>query len=248
MQFSAHCTAVHRGSYRVLKAPAHSGPPAQRDPAVVSRVSEMLQAIERDGIDAVARFANELDSQTTAGFELEPSTVARSGDELEPALRQSLEVGAERTQKFAAEQRNRLTDFDIELAPGLRAGYRYVPVTRVGAYLPAGRFPILASAFMTVGVAKTAGVPTVLACTPPQPDGRPDAAVLYATYLSGADRVFVLGGVQALAAMAFGLLGEPPIDMLVGAGNAYVAEAKRQLFGRIAIDLRRHSRPGARCR
>jgi len=237
MQFSAHCAAVHGGSYRVLKGPAHAGPPAQRDPAVVTRVAEMLEDIERGGIGAVARFARELDGQDGASFELDPATLARSGDELEPALRQSLEVGAERTQKFAAEQRNRLTDFEMELAPGLRAGYRYVPVTRVGAYLPAGRFPILASAFMTVGVAKTAGVPTVLACTPPQPDGRPNAAVLYATYLSGADRVFVLGGVQALAAMAFGLLEEPPIDMLVGAGNAYVAEAKRQLFGKIAIDL-----------
>ena len=90
---------------------------------------------------------------------------------------------------------------------------------------------------MSVGVAKVAGVPTVIACTPPQPDGRANDAVLYSTYLSGADRVFVLGGVQALAAMAFGLLGEPPIDMLVGAGNAFVAEAKRQLFGSVSIDL-----------
>ena len=90
---------------------------------------------------------------------------------------------------------------------------------------------------MTVGVAKAAGVPTVLACTPPQPDGRPDPAVLYAAHLSGVDRVFVLGGVQALAAMAFGLLGEAPVDMLVGAGNAYVTEAKRQLYGTVSIDL-----------
>ena len=90
---------------------------------------------------------------------------------------------------------------------------------------------------MTVNVAKTAGVPSVLSCTPPQPDGQPDPAVLYAAHISGADRIFVLGGVQALAAMAFGLLGEAPVDMLVGAGNAYVAEAKRQLFGTVAIDL-----------
>ena len=166
-----------------------------------------------------------------------PSTIAASGDALDPALRAALELGAERTQKFATEARNHLSDFETELAPGVRAGHRYIPVQRVGAYLPAGRFPILASAFMTVGVAKAAGVPTVLACTPPQPDGRPDPAVLYAAHLSGADRVFVLGGVQALAAMAFGLLGEAPVDMLVGAGNAYVTEAKRQLFGTVSIDL-----------
>jgi sulfopropanediol 3-dehydrogenase len=114
---------------------------------------------------------------------------------------------------------------------------RYVPVSRVGAYLPAGRFPLTASAFMTVGVAKAAGVPTVIACTPPQPDGGANDAVVYAAHLSGVDRVFVLGGVQALAAMAYGLLGDLPVDMLVGAGNAFVAEAKRQLFGTVAIDL-----------
>ena len=110
-------------------------------------------------------------------------------------------------------------------------------MSRVGAYLPAGRFPLTASAFMTVGVAKVAGVSTVIACTPPQPGGGANDAVVYAAHLSGVDRVFVLGGVQALAAMAFGLLGELPVDMLVGAGNAYVAEAKRQLFGAVAIDL-----------
>src|SRR5690606_33369701 len=123
------------------------------------------------------------------------------------------------------------------LTPGLVAGQRYIPIERVGAYLPAGRFPLLAGAFMTVGVAKDAGVPNVLACTPPRPDGSADPAVLYAAWLSGADRVHVLGGVQALAAMAFGLLGEAPVDLLAGPGNAYVAEAKRQLFGRTAIDL-----------
>jgi sulfopropanediol 3-dehydrogenase len=112
-----------------------------------------------------------------------------------------------------------------------------VPVARVGAYLPAGRFPLTASAFMTVGVAACAGVDTILACTPPQANGGPNDAVLYAAALSGVTRVFVLGGVQALAAMAFGLLGELPVDMLVGAGNAYVAEAKRQLFGTVSIDL-----------
>src|SRR6185369_60266 len=120
--------------------------------------------------------------------------------------------------------REALRDFDVELAPGLRAGYRYVPVSRVGAYLPAGRFPLLASAFMTVGVAKAAGVPTVLACTPPSGDDGAHPAVLYGAYLSGADRVFAIGGVQALGAMAFGLLDDAPVDMLVGAGNAFVTE------------------------
>ncbi|MFC7743114.1 histidinol dehydrogenase [Nocardiopsis composta] len=152
-------------------------------------------------------------------------------------MREALRLGRERTGAFARAQRAHLSDFEVELAPGLVAGQRYIPIERVGAYLPAGRFPLLAGAFMTVGVAKDAGVPTVLACTPPRPDGSADPAVLYAAWLSGADRVHVLGGVQALAAMAFGLLGEAPVDLLAGPGNAYVAEAKRQLFGRTAIDL-----------
>ena len=237
MQFSAACAAELEGSFTVIKAPAFAGPPAQRDPAVIDTVTEMLRTIEQDGMDGVLRYAKQLDHWTSTDVELDAATIARSGDHLEPALRSALELGAERTRRFATESRNRLSDFEIEIAPGVVAGHRYIPVSRVGAYLPAGRFPILASAFMTVGVAKAAGVPTVLACTPPQPDGAPNPAVLYSAFLSGADRIYVLGGVQALAAMAFGLLGERPIDMLVGAGNAYVAEAKRQLFGKVAIDL-----------
>ena len=237
MQFSAWCLARHDGAYRTLKAPGRQVPPAQQDPAVVARVTEMLATIERDGLDAVLRYAKELDHFDREKLELDRADIARSGDALDPVLRRALELGAERTRTFATAHRQALGDFDVELAPGLRAGYRYVPVSRVGADLPAGRFPLRASAFMTVGVAKAAGVGAVLACTPPQPDGAANAAVLYTAHLTGADRVFVLGGVQALAAMAFGLLDEPPVDMLVGAGNAYVAEAKRQLFGRVAIDL-----------
>lgn len=237
MQFSPRCLTRHEGSFRRLKAPGHDGPPAQRNPNVIATVSSMLSDIESGGMDAVLKFALTLDQWTSDEVELDATALSACGAMLSDELRAALEVGAERTQKFATEQRSRLTDFETELVPGVRAGHRYVPVRRVGAYLPAGRFPLLASAFMTVGVAKAAGVETVLACTPPQPGGVPDPAVLYAAYLSGADRMFVLGGVQALAAMAFGLLGEPPVDMLVGAGNAYVAEAKRQLFGTVAIDL-----------
>jgi len=226
----AHLT----GTYKALKSPAVDGPEAQRDPAVIARVSEMLATIQRGGMDAVLRYARELDGWTGGDLELD---TAQAGAALSPALRTALELGAERTGAFARLQRERLTDFEAELVPGLVVGHRYVPVDRVGAYLPAGRFPLLASAFMTVNVAKAAGVGTVLACTPPRRDGTPDPAVLYAAHLSRADRIFCLGGVQALAAMAFGLLGEPGVDMLVGAGNAYVAEAKRQLFGTVAIDL-----------
>ncbi len=225
------------GKYTLLKEPLKEGPAAQADPAVAATVSEMLLAIEKGGMDAVLRYARDLDKWESADVELSSDQIARSGDDLTPELRSALELGSARTQQFARLQREHLSDFEAELVPGLITGQRYIPVGSVGAYLPAGRFPLLASAFMTVGVAKQAGVPTVIASTPPQPSGRPDPAVLYAAHLSGVDRAFVLGGVQALAAMAFGLLGEAPVDMLVGAGNAYVAEAKRQLFGKVAIDL-----------
>ncbi len=224
-------------SFVHLKTPAVDAPAAQRDPAVIRTVTEMLQTIERGGLDAVRDYARKLDGYTGGEIELSGAEIARSGAQLEPALRAAIELGSTRTRAFADVQRGKLVDFSTELEPGLTTGVRYIPVSRVGAYLPAGRFPLTASAFMTVGVAKAAGVPSVIACTPPQPGGRANDAVVYAAHVSGVDRIFVLGGVQALAAMAFGLLEEFPVDMLVGAGNAYVAEAKRQLFGTAAIDL-----------
>ncbi|MFJ6694595.1 histidinol dehydrogenase [Streptomyces sp. NPDC091272] len=231
-----HDEAQSLPPFRWLKKPAVDGPPAQRDPAVVERVSQMLKEIERKGMDAVRGYAQELDGWS-GPLEIEAAELKKSGDALPPDVRTALEMGYERTHRFAAAQREHLVDFETEVAPGVLGGQRYVPVSRVGAYLPAGRFPLLASAFMTVNVAKAAGVPTVLACTPPSGEHGAHPAVLYGAYLSRADRVFALGGVQALGAMAFGLLGEAPVDMLVGAGNAYVTEAKRQLFGRVGIDL-----------
>ncbi|MDO0929672.1 histidinol dehydrogenase [Streptomyces sp. TG1A-8] len=237
MKLSHRFTTAFADRFTLLKAAEVDAPPAQRDPEVIETVSRMLSDIECHGMDAIRRYASSLDGQSDGPVELGAAEVAGSGDRLPKALREAIELGAERTRSFAALQRAHLTDFEEEIAPGLRVGQRYVPVGAVGAYLPAGRFPLTASAFMTVGVAKVAGVPTVVGCTPPQPDGRANDAVTYAAHLSGIDHLYVLGGVQALAAMAFGLLDRPPVDMIVGAGNAYVAEAKRQLFGTVAIDL-----------
>lgn len=234
VKLDARFAADNADRFRYLKRPADA-PEAQRDPAVAERVSAMLAQIQRDGIDAVRRYARELDGADVV--EMTSSDIAATGEQLPQSLRSAIELGAERTQAFARLQREHLTDFTAQLVPGLTVGQRYVPIGHVGAYLPAGRFPLTASAFMSVGVAKAAGVPHVIACTPPQPGGGANPAVAYAAYVSGVDRLFVLGGVQALAAMAFGLLGAPPVDMLVGAGNAFVAEAKRQLFGTVAIDL-----------
>ncbi|MGI8312079.1 histidinol dehydrogenase [Saccharopolyspora hattusasensis] len=228
--------ATQLGPLTWLKKPAVDGPPAQRDPKVIERVTEMLREIEHRGLDAVRQYSQELDGWS-GSLELDRDELRRSGDALPADVRAALELGYKRTNRFAVAQREHLTDFEIELADSVICGQRYVPVSRVGAYLPAGRFPLLASAFMTVGVAKAAGVPTVLACTPPSGEHGAHPAVLYGAYLSGADRVFTIGGVQALGAMAFGLLDDAPVDMLVGAGNAFVTEAKRQLFGQVGIDL-----------
>jgi sulfopropanediol 3-dehydrogenase len=230
---------LHRldGSFRFLTTPPRADRVAVTDGQVVETVSTMLSDISRRGMDAVLDHARRLDGWEGGEVELDATTVRTSGDRLPADLRAAIELGSHRTRQFAREHRARLVDFETSPLPGLTTGVRYVPVDRVGAYLPAGRFPLTASAFMTVGVAKAAGVPTVIACTPPQPGGGANDAVVYAAHLSGVDRVFVVGGVQALAAMAFGLLDEIAVDMLVGAGNAYVAEAKRQLYGTVAIDL-----------
>lgn len=222
----------------VLKEPPGPDAPAQDDPRVVETVSAMLLEIERGGLPAVRGFAERLDGWTGGeDFEIAPSEVDRLTDTLPAPLKAALEAGAQRTRIFADLQRAHLTDFEAEVLPGVTCGQRYVPISNVGAYLPAGRFPLLASAFMTVGVARAAGVGNIVSCTPPSLDGQPHPAVLYAAKISGAERIFALGGVQALAAMAFGLLDGVGSDMLVGAGNAYVAEAKRQLFGRVGIDV-----------
>lgn len=225
----------YAGSFSFLKPPSDRAA-AQLDPEVAERVSAMLGEIERRGLDAVRMYARQLDDYE-GEFVLSAEHIAASGSRLPADLREAIELGSARTRRFAAESRRHLADFEVEIAPGLVSGVRYVPVQHVGAYLPAGRFPLTASAFMSVGVAKEAGVERVSAATPPQPGGQANDAVLYAAHLSGVDRVLLLGGVQALASLAFGLFDDLPAAMIVGAGNAYVAEAKRQLFGRVGIDL-----------
>jgi sulfopropanediol 3-dehydrogenase len=228
---------IRTGSVDVVKEPVEGQVDEVRDPAVVAKVSEMLAAIERDGMDAVLRYARELDGYEGGGQEVPEAELEKSGERIPEAVREALEAGADRTRRFARMQRDRLQDFEEEVLPGLVCGQRFVPVQNVGAYLPAGRFPLLASAFMTVGVADVAGVPAIVSCTPPSLQCEPHPAVLYAAWVSGARKVHPLGGVQALAAMAFGLLDNEPADMIVGAGNAFVAEAKRQLYGRVGIDV-----------
>lgn len=226
------------GSVTAIREPERPDVAAQTDPGVRGTVSAMLLDIDREGLGAVRRYAEKLDGWAGGeDFEVSEAQFASLTKDLPGELREALDTGAERTRRFATMQRERLVDFEDEVIPGVVCGQKYVPVDTVGAYLPAGRFPLLASAFMTVGVARAAGVPNVVSATPPSLNGSVHPAVLYAARASGAQRVFAIGGVQALAAMAFGLLDAPPADMIVGAGNAFVAEAKRQLYGRVGIDV-----------
>ncbi|OYO16736.1 histidinol dehydrogenase [Enemella evansiae] len=225
------------GGVTVIKEPPGRDAPAQQDPQVIATVSEMLRTIEQQGMDAVLRYARDLDGFTGTDVAIDLTAAEAEFAELPESLRAALDTGAERTRRFAAMQREHLVDFSAEVTPGVVCGQKYVPVGNVGCYLPAGRFPLLASAFMTVGVARAAGVPNIVSCTPPSRGGRAHPAVLYAARAAGAEKVYALGGVQALAAMAFGLLDGVPADMIVGAGNAFVAEAKRQLYGKVGIDV-----------
>jgi sulfopropanediol 3-dehydrogenase len=219
----------------LVKAPAARI--ARRDPAVTDRVSEMLAAIEKGGADAVRRYARELDGWRRPSFELPPAQVRRAAEEIDDDVRESIDFAAAQIEGFARRQRETLVDFECEPLPGVVLGQRQVPVASVGAYAPAGRIPMLACPLMTVLVAKVAGVERVVCCTPPDRAGEVHRPTLYSIARAGADAVFAIGGVQALAAMAFGIEGMGPVDKLVGPGNAYVAEAKRQLFGRVGIDL-----------
>jgi len=223
---------------RYLKRPKEE-PVKGSPPEVKERVSEMLSRIEREGMGAVRAYSRELDGWDPPDFRVSAEEIKRAADSVEPELREAIEFGRDNTRRFAEMQRETLVNFEEEVAPGVVAGQRQVPVGSVGAYQPAGRVPLLASPFMTVAVPKVAGVEKVIACVPPWRDGAVHPAMLHSIAVSGADAIYAVGGVQALAAMALGLLEglDEPVDMIVGAGNAYVAEAKRQLYGVVGIDL-----------
>ena len=204
---------------------------------VARDVSEMLLRIERRGEAAVREYSRTLDDWDPPELLISPIELERATAAVPAELQEHIAFSQQQVRGFAAAQRETLRDVEISPLPGVVLGHRHMPVATVGAYVPGGRYPMFASSFMTVLVAKAAGVGHVIACTPPASGQLPAAVMLHAVATSGADAVLCLGGVQALAAMAFGLCGVEPVDMLVGAGNAYVAEAKRQLFGRVGIDL-----------
>jgi sulfopropanediol 3-dehydrogenase len=218
-----------------LKLP--SAPEAPGSAQLRRTVSEMLADIERRGEVAVREHSRRLDGWDPPSFAVGRAERTAAGAALGDELREHIAFAQAQVRRFAELQLGTLRELKVETLPGVVLGHRHVPVGTVGAYVPGGRYPMLASSFMTVIVPKVAGVGHVVACAPPREGRGIHPAQLYAMDTSGADRIVCLGGVQALAAMAFGLCGIEPVDMLVGAGNAYVAEAKRQLFGRVGIDL-----------
>jgi sulfopropanediol 3-dehydrogenase len=211
--------------------------PARASQDVRDTVSEILADIERCREEAVRDWSLRLDGWAPDSFVVGAEEVDQAAAAVPDELKQHIAFAQEQVRGFATDQRATLADLEVETLPGVRLGHRHVPVDAVGAYVPGGRYPMVASAFMTIVVPKVAGVGRVVACAPPREGRGVDHATLYAIASSGADQIVCLGGVQALAALAFGLGEVEPVDMVVGAGNAYVAEAKRQLFGRVGIDL-----------
>ena len=210
---------------------------AERDRAVADVVSRILSDVERDGASAVRRYSQELDGWSPATFTVSSETIRRAEESVSDELREHIVFALSQVKGFAEHQRASLTDIEVETLPGVVMGHRHVPITASGAYSPGGRYPLIASSIMTVAVPKVAGVDRVVAAAPPRDADGIFLPQLVAMVMSGADQILCIGGVQALAALAFGIEDVEPVDMIVGAGNAYVAEAKRQLFGRVGIDL-----------
>src|SRR6202521_1575906 len=198
--------------------------------------AEMLAEIERGGEQAVRDYAVKLD-QWTGDIVVTDEEVERRISDIAPGVRRDIEFATDRVRRFAQAQRESIREFSMEVHPGLVAGQRLVPVNVAGCYVPTGRYAHIASAYMSIATAKAAGVPVVVACSTPYKGEGIHPYVLYAMKVAGADMIMTLGGVQAIAAMAYGLCGAPPADIIVGPGNKYVAEAKRMLFGQVGIDV-----------
>jgi sulfopropanediol 3-dehydrogenase len=220
---------------KTLKARSHAAAAAD-DGAVAAVVDEILAAVAADGDEAVRRYAARFDRVERESYLLSPDEIEASLARVPQQVLDDLAFCQEQVRRFAQAQRETLVDLEVETLPGVRLGHRHVPIANVGAYIPGGRYPMVASAHMSVVTAKVAGVERVAACTPPLDGALPDATIA-AMHLAGADEIYLLGGVQALAALALGTETIAPVDFLVGPGNAFVVEAKRRLFGRVGIDL-----------
>ena len=203
---------------------------------VKSTVEDLLTSIETRGDLAVRELSAKFDDWQPETFRLSDAEIQACVARLPAETIDDIRFAQTQIRRFAEIQKASLVDVEEETFPGVVLGHKNIPVNSVGCYVPGGKYPMVASAHMSVLTAKVAGVRRVMACAPPH-QGRPSDAIVAAMYLAGADEIYCLGGVQAIGAMGIGTGSIPPVDMLVGPGNAYVAEAKRQLFGRVGIDL-----------
>ncbi len=199
-------------------------------------VEEILDDIRARGDASVRALSQKFDRWSPDSFRLSAAEIDTLIARVPEATLADIAFAQDQIRSFAQAQREALRDIEVETVPGVRLGHRNIPVQSVGCYVPGGRYPMVASAHMSVVTAKVAGVDRIVACTPPT-DGAPHAETVAAMALAGAGEIYIIGGVQAVGAMALGTETIAPVDMLVGPGNAYVAEAKRQLFGRVGIDL-----------
>ena len=209
---------------------------AQRSAEVRATVERIIGDIEQNGDAAVRSYSEKFDRWSPASFRLSPEQIQACIASLDVQALEDIKFAQAQIRRFAQIQLMTLRDVEVETLPGVVLGHRNIPIRSVGCYIPGGKYPLIASAHMSVLTAKVAGVERIVACAPPY-EGQPNPAIVTAMSLAGADEIYVLGGVQALAAMAIGTDSIAPVDMIVGPGNAYVAEAKRQLFGRVGVDL-----------
>ncbi len=219
-----------------LKRGATAESKASNDRAVRDTVETLLADIEARGDAAVRELSNRFDGWDRESYRLTASEIQDCIDQLSPQDLKDIEFAQTQVRNFAQIQRDSMLEVQVETLPGVILGHRHVPIQNAGCYVPGGKYPLLASAHMSVITAKVAGVPRVATCAPPF-EGRPAPAIVAAQAMAGADEIYCLGGIQAVAAMAIGTQSIAAVDILVGPGNAFVAEAKRQLFGRVGIDL-----------
>ena len=210
---------------------------AETDDARVREIVEgILADINREGDVAVRRYSEQFDNWTPRSFRLTSEQIAACHEQLKPQVIDDIRFAQDQVGNFARIQLESMQEVEQETLPGVVLGHKHIPVSSVGCYVPGGKYPLVASAHMSVVTAKVAGVQRVIACAPPF-NGEPSPAIVVAMDMAGADEIYCLGGVQAVGAMALGAETIAAVDMIVGPGNAFVAEAKRQLFGRVGIDL-----------
>jgi len=219
-----------------LKRGMDAGAIKAADAKVRETVESILTDIDARKDAAVADLSKKFDNWQPADFRLSPAEVERAIALVPKRDLEDIKFAQAQVRNFAQKQRDSMHDLEVETLPGVVLGHRHIPVNSIGCYVPGGRYPMVASAHMSIVTAKVAGVKRIIACAPPFKGG-PHPAIVAAMHFGGATEIFVLGGVQAVAAMALGTESIKPVDMIVGPGNAYVAEAKRQLFGRVGIDL-----------